>query len=95
MSTSVYCNKIIWLGVCVWRERERDRIMLITISVKVRQSKAIYLKPLQINQNRILKNVQAKKREDGKERETNKHRKKMADLKYISNDIKYKWPKYN
>ena len=46
MSTSVYCNKIIWLGVCVWRERERDRIMLITISVKVRQSKAIYLKPL-------------------------------------------------
>ena len=70
---------------CVCVCRERDRITLVTITLKVRRSKAIYLKPLQINQNRILKNVQAKKREGGKERETNKQKnkqKKMADKIY-------------
>ena len=38
---------------------------------------------------------QRRGRTEKKEKQTNKHRKKMADLKYISNDIKYKWPKYN
>ena len=35
------------------------------------------------------------KQKKKKKKKKKTHRKKMADLKYISNDIKYKWPKYN